>query len=220
MPTDSKMLDDFVRVGQEILSCDWAAHYGRHDIARVAPSPPGVGYAQPGFLGRDFRGLVFVGQNPGVGADRADVHRRWERAFRMWHDHGRVAAYLETFQFWQSDLNAWPVWTQWIKPILDRISLTEDHIGYLNLCKNATSTNTPPTARMYRSDWAWTRQQLDLLQPRVVVAGGLSVDRKLNTLWPSRSCMVLPQNRERSQSRAERDREADMLASDIRKALQ
>lgn len=219
MPTDSQMLDTFVRVGQEILSCDWASHYGS-DVARVAPSPPGVGYAQPGFLGRDYRRLVFIGQNPGVGADRADVHRLWERAFRTWHEQGTVAAYSEAFQVWRRDLNAWPVWTQWIKPSLDRISLTEDHIGYLNLCKNATSTNAPPTARMYRSDWAWTRQQLELLQPRVVVAGGVAVAKLLNTFSPTPPCIVLSQNRVRSQSQAERDRQADMLASDIRKALQ
>src|SRR4051794_11311804 len=113
------MLDDFVRVGQEILSCDWAVRYGT-DIARVAPSPPGVGYAQPGFLGRDYRGLVFVGQNPGVGADRADVHRLWERSFQTWHKQGTVAAYSEVFEFWRRDLKEWVVWTQWIKPILDR----------------------------------------------------------------------------------------------------
>lgn len=219
MPTDPQMLDSFVRVGQEILSCNWEAQYGP-DVTRVAPSPPGVGYAQPGFLGRDYRGLVFVGQNPGAGADRADVHRLWERAFRTWHQQGSIAAYSKVFEFWRHDLNAWTVWSQWIKPILDRLSLTEDHIGYLNLCKNATTNNKAPTTHMYWSDWTWTSQQLDLLQPRVVVAGGLAVADKLNTLWPAPSVMILPQNRERIQSRAERDREADLLAGKIRKALQ
>jgi hypothetical protein len=213
------MLDNFVRVGQEILSCDWAARYGP-GIARVAPSPPGIGYAQPGFLGRDYRGLVFVGQNPGAGALRADAHQLWKRVFRDWHEQGTVAAYSEAFRFWRDDLNAWPVWTQWIKPILERLSLTEDHIGYLNLCKNATTNNTPPTAHMYRSDWAWTRQQLELLQPRVVVAGGVAVDKRLNTHWPTPPFIVLPQNRVRSQSRAERARDVDELASKIWKALQ
>lgn len=218
MPTDSQMLDNFVRVGQEILSCDWAARYGP-DIARVAPSPPGVGYAQPGFLGHNYRELVFIGQNPGVGADRADIHRRWERAFRTWHEQGTVAAYSEVFELWRRDLNAWPVWTQWIEPVLDRLGLTEDHIGYLNLCKNATSSNTPPTAHMYRSDWAWTRQQLELLQPRVVVAGGVAVAERLDLHWPTPPFLVLSQNRERSQNQAARERQADALASELRSAL-
>jgi len=212
------MLADFVRVGQEILSCDWAAHYGP-DIARVAPSPPGVGYAQPGFLGRDYRGVVFIGQNPGVGADRAEVHRLWERAFRGWHDHGTVASYAETYQLWQSDLHGWTVWTQWIKPILDRLSLTEDHIGYLNLCKNAATGNAAPTTRMYQSDWAWTRRQVELLQPRVVIAGGVAVANRINMHWPAPPFIVLTQNRVRSQNQAERDRQADMLAREIRKVL-
>jgi len=213
------MLDNFVRVGQEILSCDWAAHYGP-DIARVAPSPPGVGYAQPGFIGRDYRGLVFIGQNPGVGANRADVHRLWKQAFQKWHEQGTVAAYAEVFEFWRRDLHEWIVWTQWIKPVLDRLNLSEDHIGYLNLCKNATSANTPPTGRMYRSDWEWTRRQLDFLRPRVVVAGGVAVFNQLSTLSPAPPAKVLSQNRERSQNQAERDRQADVLASAIRKALQ
>jgi hypothetical protein len=226
MPTDSQMLDNFVRVGQEILSCDWEVLYGS-DIVSVAPSPPGVGYAQPGFLGCDYRGLVFIGQNPGVGAGRSDVHRLWERAFRKWHDEGSVAAYSEVFQLWQRDLHAWDVWKTYIKPILDHLGFTEDHIGYLNLCKNATTGNNKPTARMYRSDWEWTGQQLKLLQPRAVVAGGKEVAIQLNRLWPAPSCLVRPQNRARARPGLsyaalcrERAHEADVLAGEIRLALQ
>lgn len=218
MPTDKRMLDEFVRVGRDILSCDWAAHYGP-DLARVAPSPPGVGYAQPGFVGRDYRGLVFIGQNPGVGADRTDAHRRWEQAFRTWHEQGTVAAYSAVFEFWRGDLREWTVWSQWIKPVLDRLGFTEDHIGYLNLCKNATLANTPPTTRMFQRDWAWTRQQLNVLQPRVVVAGGVAVAKLIDTFSPTPPCTVLSQNRVRSQDQAERDRQADMLAENIRRAL-
>jgi hypothetical protein len=229
MPTDSKMLDNFVRMGQEILSCDWTSYYGS-DFTRVAPSPPGVGYAQPGFVGRDYRGLVFVGQNPGVGAGRADEHRLWKREFQKWHDQGTVAAYTDVFQFWRRDLNEWDVWKTYIKPVLHHLGFTEDHIGYLNLCKNATTTNTSPTPHMYRSDWAWTRRQLELLEPRVVVAGGKEVAKQLNkrltTDWPAPSFIVLPQNRARARPGLtydalvrERAHEADLLANDIRKAL-
>lgn len=218
MPTDAQILDNFVRVGRNILSCDWAVHYGI-DVTRVAPSPPGVGYAQPGFLGGDYRGLVFIGQNPGVGADRADEHRRWERAFRTWHEQGTVANYLDVYEFWRGDLRNWTVWSQWVKPILDRVGFTEDQIAYLNLCKNATTGNAPPTEHMYQSDWAWTKQQLAFLQPRVVVAGGLAVAKRLNTYWPTPPFSVLPQNRVRSRPGHERARDADGLASEIGQLL-
>jgi hypothetical protein len=223
VPTDKQMLKTFVHIGQEILSCDdWAAHYGSSGNARVAPSPPGVGYAQPGFVGRDYRGLVIVNQNPSAGFGRDDVHRDWERAFRKWHNQGTVDVYLETFRFWQSDVHAWKVWTQWVEPILYRLRprLTEDHIGYLNLCKNATIPNKAPTERMYRSDWEWTGRQLTLLQPRVVVAGGKEVAKQLNTLWPAPPVKVLVQDRNRNQSGAVRASEANRLAGEIRKALQ
>ena len=80
---------------------------------------------------------------------------------------------------------------------------------------------------MYRSDWVWTRQQLELLQPKAVVAGGREVAGKLNKYWSAPPCMVHPQNRARARPGLtyaalcrERAREADVLASDIRKALQ
>lgn len=217
MPTDKQMLENFVHIGQDILSCNWATRYGHH-IARVAPSPPGVGYAQPGFVGRDYRGLV-VSRNPAVGTGRDEAHRLWDQAFRKWLDQGTVDAYLKVFQLWQRDFNEWGV-EKYIKPILELRNFTEDHIGYLNLCKNATISNIEPTVRMYKSDWEWTERQLKLLQPRVVVAGGVEVDRQLKRFWTSRSCRVLTQNRIRSQSRAELDRQAKWLADEILKELQ
>ena len=71
------LLREFIRIGQEIMRWDRREAYGA-DFSRVAPSPPALGLASPGFLGRDYRGLVILGQNPGLGARRGSEHRIWD----------------------------------------------------------------------------------------------------------------------------------------------
>ncbi|MDP6582333.1 MAG: hypothetical protein QF681_16895 [Vicinamibacterales bacterium] len=221
MPTNKRPLADFVSLGQEILRCDWTAHYGK-DASRVAPSPPALAYAQPGFLGGDYTGLVVVGQNPGVGADAfwEKRHRVWDPLLRAWRDEGTVSAYADFHRTWQTgDLPYWTVWWKWVEPVLSRISLNENHVAYLNLVKNQTSENRPPTVGMYDADWMFTRRQLDVLNPKVVIAGGLAVERQIRKHWPDAPFRLVSQNRIRSQSEGDAQRQAAGIAAEVAAAL-
>ena len=56
-----RLLQDFIDLGREILRWDRREAYGA-DWSLVAPSPPAIGLAQPGFLGEDYRGVVLLAQ--------------------------------------------------------------------------------------------------------------------------------------------------------------
>ncbi|HEX5480231.1 MAG TPA: hypothetical protein VFY79_10990 [Dehalococcoidia bacterium] len=220
MATDRRKLREFVRAGQEMLACDWTAHYGA-DVSRIAPAPPAIRYAQPGFLGDDYRGIVVVNQNPGVGdsPDRAKMHRIWDGELEKWLRTGTIQSYEEVFRFWQRDLSNWPVWKQWIAPILAPSGLDERNVAYLNLCKNQTRRNVAPTASMYWADWRWTRRQLEILRPHTVVAGGKAVADLLTRFWPEAPFKVVEQNRIRSQNNATRAQQASEIARTLAKAI-
>jgi len=220
VPTDQKLLRDFVTLGQEILKCDWRQHYGS-DFGRVAPSPPGIAYAQPGFVADDYRGVVLVGQNPGVGdtPDRARAHRVWDKHLEPWATGGGVEDYRAVLALWLRDLSNWAVWHQWCAPLLQRSGLTVQNIGYLNIVKNQTTKNGAPTARMYEADWRWTQRQLEVLQPRIVIAGGKAVGDVINRYWRNAPFEVVVQNRIRSQNSEARTRQARGISERIVEAL-
>lgn len=219
MPTDASMLREFISIGQELLRSNLAARYGS-DHARIAPSPSLV-FPQPGLLGDDYRGVVVLNRNPGVGANRSDLHRVWDRELEKWLRQGTSEAYRDVYSLWERDLAAWDIWTDWIRPALSRAGLTESNICFLNLFKCATPGNKPPTATMYRTDWAITKRQIELVAPSVVLT---STDAAIQLMksWPNPPFRLLVQNRARAragmdyaQLQAARRAEADAIAREL-----
>lgn len=211
---------EFIRLGQEIMRWDRQGAYGA-DFTRVAPSPPALGVASPGFLGREYRGLVVLNQNPGLGARRGSEHRIWDRLLTAWRDEGTIEAYDEAFMFYLADFRHVAVWRQWVEPVLDAAGLGAHAVAYLNLGKSVLRKNEPPRARdpIFEADWRWTRAQLDLLEPDVVLAGGKAVANLLSRYWPNPPFDVIVQDRARSQNKATRAARAREHGDRIRAAL-
>ena len=144
------------------------------DFSRVAPSPPALGLASPSFLGRDYRGLVVLGQNPGLGARRGSEHRIWDGLLTAWRDEGTTESYGKAFRFYLDDFQHVAAWRQWVEPVLLAADLSAHEVAYLNLGKSVLRKNEPPRSPdpIFEADWRWTRAQLDLLEPAIVLAGG------------------------------------------------
>ena len=217
---DTELLREFIRIGQDIMRWDRREAYGA-DWDRVAPSPPAIGLASPGFLGREYRGLVVLAQNPGLGAERGSEHRRWDRLLAAWRDEGTIAAYEEAFRFYLADFQHVAAWRQWVAPVLAAADLSAREVAYLNMGKSVLRQNEPPKARdrIFEADWRWTRAQLELLAPDVVLAGGKAVARLLNRYWPDPPFGVIAQDRARSQNTAARSARAREHGSRIKAAL-
>ena len=191
------------------------------DWDRVALSPPALRLASPGFLGREYRGLVVLAQNPGLGAERGSEHRRWDRLLAAWRDEGTIAAYEEAFRFYLADFQHVAAWRQWVAPVLAAADLSAREVAYLNMGKSVLRQNKTPKARdrIFEADWRWTRVQLELLAPDVVLAGGKAVARLLNRYWPDPPFGVIAQDRARSQNTATRSARAREHGSEIKAAL-
>jgi len=214
------LLREFIRIGQEIMRWDRREAYGA-DFSRVAPSPPALGLASPGFLGRDYRGLVILGQNPGLGARRGSEHRIWDGLLTAWRDEGTTESYGKAFRFYLDDFQHVAAWRQWVEPVLLAADLSAHEVAYLNLGKSVLRKNESPRSPdpIFEADWRWTRAQFDLLEPDIVLAGGKAVAKLLWQYWPNPPFAVVEQDRARSQNRATRAARARELGARIKAAL-
>ena len=217
-----RLLQDFIDLGREILRWDRREAYGA-DWSLVAPSPPAIGLASPGFLGEDYRGVVLLAQYPGHGEHRGAAHRRWDRLLSAWRDQGTLEAYRESFKFYLQDFQQVVTWSRYSAPVLRAAGLKPHDVAYLNLGKSPLVGNpasrSRPVLRILKADWHWTRKQIEVLDPRVVVAGGLEVERVLHRFWLAPPFVVIPQNRDRSQNKATLAARTGEIGRQIREEL-
>ena len=220
MAAEEQSLNAFIRIGQDIMRWDRRKAYGS-DYSRVAAGPPALSVASPGFLGHKYRGIVILNQNPGLGKLRGEAHRRWDGLLVAWRDQGTRQAYDATFEFYTRDFPQVQMWQQWVAPVLQAARLSVEEIGYLNIGKSVLIRNQPPRSGdvIFQADWSWTRQQLELLNPVVLVAGGRTVGALLDELWPSPPFEVVVQNRARSQNGQVRSQAAREIGERIRHTL-
>ena len=219
MTSNRKLLREFVQMGQEIMNWDRREAYGA-DWSRVAPSPA-IGLASPGFLGEEYADVVILAQNPGLGKGRDDAHREWDRLLNAWRDGGTIRAYRDAFEFYLEDFQQVAAWRNWVAPILDAAAISARSVAYLNLGKSVLRDNQTPKPQdpIFRADWHWTRAQLEMLEPIVVVAGGKAVADLLKDFWPNRPFQVIVQNRARSQNMATRVARAREIGTLIKREL-
>lgn len=191
-------LGAFIELGRDIIAFDRTRAFGG-DHRHVSLSP-GTSRAQPGFMGHTFSGTVIVGQNPGEGnfGTWAKDNRELDGLLGAWHEQGTLQAYDAAFSFFRRTFANSPGWHDWVAPILLAGNISLEHIAVLNLVKVPTRQNRKPTSVMYREDWQWTKKQLDLLTPTVVVAGGVEVHRQITRRYADPPFALHLQNRARA----------------------
>jgi hypothetical protein len=220
------LLEEFIELGRNIILFDRVTAYGT-DYKHVSQGPA-VSHAQPGFIGHDYKGVVVLGQNPGEGnfGTWEKDNRELEALLGAWLDSRGQAAYDRAFAFFVRSFDNSPAWRDWTGSILTSGRLSIENIAVLNLVKMATKKNRLPTSRMFDEDWKWTKDQLELLAPKIVVAGGKAVHRELGRLWPVQPFQLLLQNRARAipglrfdQLQRRRADEVETIGTAIRAAL-
>ena len=185
-------IDGFLLSAWRVSQCDRRKEYGPADyekrIHRLRPGDaPGApvrhgGAETPpdvGFVGENYRGVLFLGMNPGRGESRGPSERKYfaevvkfreaksERSAppigrRVLAEERRMALH-----------DPWPLHSLFMLPLLNRVSrlgkpLKYDQIVRLNVARSKTVV--APTDRMARICFhAHTREQIGLLDPRVIV---------------------------------------------------
>lgn len=214
---NAELLQEFIRIGQDIMRWDRQEAYGA-DWDRVAEAPPDLALPPPGYLGSAYRGVVFLDSNPSSAPERRIAHHRWDILFERWRDEGAVEAYHAVFEAYLRYFPTLPYWQQWIEPVLGVAGLGPRDICYLNLSKSVPRDNK--TSRgIFHADWPWTRKQLDLLRPAIVVLGGKGVGKLFKELWPDSPLRIVVQDRIRSQKNSARRAQARRIAREIEAAL-
>lgn len=220
-------LTAFIELGQRVIREAGSERYGSDSI-HVPEAPPACRFPQPGFLGREYAGIVIMNPHPGEGAHpgREPSHRRWDLALQRWLERGDEPSYETALRLWEADRASWgPVWTRWLAPLLDEAGVSVDQVAFLNLIKNQLRSNTsePVQRRLASRDWTFTSAQLALLKPRAVLAGGKFVGRVLNAKEPEPPFEVRVQSRARAihgvrgpERRALEERERSELAAWLR----
>ena len=213
---DTELLQEFIRIGQDIMRWDRREAYGA-DWDRVAEAPPDLAFPPPGYLGPDYRGVVFLDSNPSSAPERRAEHGRWDALFEKWRDEGTTEAYDAVFEAYLRYFPTLQYWQREVAPILRAANLEPRQICYLNLSKSVPRDKT--TKPMFQTDWPWTRKQLDLLRPAIVVLGGKGVGKLFKEFWPDPPFGVIVQDRDRSQNTATRSARAREHGSRIKAAL-
>ena len=211
------MLEDFIKLGRQIINFDYESAYGS-DYRRVS-TYPAVALPQPGFVGHSYKGVVILGLNPGEGAFRSwpELNREFGDLIQGWGRRADVATYNRVFSFFLGNFANSPTWDGWTRLVLEAASISVEDIALLNLVKVATKGDAKPTSKMFAVDWEWTRKQLDVLQPKVVVAGGVAVLEQFNRRWIGiPPFQVHEQNRRRSIPGPSRRQQAQLIAEAIR----
>ena len=211
------LLREFIRIGQEILRWDRREAYG-DAWDRVADAPPDLKFPPPGYLGPDYGGAVFLDCHPSSAPDRRVEHRLWDDLFRDWRDEGTAKAYSAVFEAYLRYFPTLRYWKQNVEPILNAAGLGPRRICYLNLSKSVPRGERIPKP-ILRADWPWTRKQLDLLQPAIVVLGGKGVHSLFSEFWPDSPLRVVVQDRRRNQTGIARQDQARRIARRIEAAL-
>lgn len=154
--------------------------------------------AQPGFLGAEYApgGLVFVSMNPGSGGDGMgpedlDQYRALE-SFR----NARDTDIGESFRNLNGELSrlmpTWKIYQRFVEPVLKFGDLSLSDAGYLNLLKWRTKERSGLN-RLYDLSWKdHTREQVELLDPGVVVVIGVDASRAFSQQYSVPTLFSIP----------------------------
>jgi hypothetical protein len=190
--TNERLREQFIRSAWEVSRCDRIAAYGESDydryIYRLKPtdapgSTEGLTPPDVGFLGRDYRGILFIGMNPGRGASRGPNEREYFRLVSAFRDAPNVAdavprgrsVFAEESRLVRED--PWHQYSSFILPVLTQASalsgldLGVETIARLNVARSKTVADSAGLSdRLAEICFlAHTPLQLALLRPRVVI---------------------------------------------------
>lgn len=180
-------VDDILQIArlwQRILNTDREALFGTQ-FNRLRNQNLGDAIAQPGYVGEryDQTRIMFVGMNPGVGPQEGlgpENLRQFEalQNLREAEEDNLVAAFIELTNVLTTIMPTWRIFQNFVEPILNCANLDFTEVAYLNLLKWRTERRNKSFNSLYDISWnAHTREQIEVLSPRIVIAIGISAGR-------------------------------------------
>jgi len=181
-------IEKAARLWQRILRTDTDRLFGKVYNARLlhrVESDIEIDIAQPGYVGLAYSGLVFLSMNPGNGSSNGlgEEDKRQYKALRQLRNAG-PGHVTQVFQELNNILfeitPTWRIYKMLVRPILSPAGWDLSQIAYLTLLQWRTSKSSGLN-RLYRICWnAHTREQLDLLKPKIIVVLGKGAWRTLH----------------------------------------
>lgn len=147
---------------------------------------------QPGLVGAHYRpgGILLLGQNPGndrtgKGLSREDCHQY--PLLEQLRDAPDTASALTASRDLMSTLISevmptWPIMRNVCLPLLALLRLELQDVAYINLVKFRTNTSKFKTA-IYKASWNLTSRQIELLEPKYIIALGIETHRRFMRLY-------------------------------------
>jgi hypothetical protein len=114
MMSKQEKLQEFIRLGQEIIGSDSGARYGLQWAGRIL---------QPGFMSLTRNPLLVLNFNPSQGdrftAARPNEVEAEREAYRIWAQDGTLEAYKRAYTQWLQRMQLWDTARKWVLPILE-----------------------------------------------------------------------------------------------------
>jgi hypothetical protein len=138
--------------------------------------------AQPGYVGSQYRvgGLIFVAANPG-GRTQDDLGATDTKQYKLLTQlrsagtRSRAGAFDELNRDLAVSMKTWGIYDMYVARILDGLPIRFSAVAFLNLVKWRTAGETMPRSLVGASWRAHTSDQLELLQPSLIISLGKSV---------------------------------------------
>jgi hypothetical protein len=180
---DSVLANQLALLWRRILRRDPQALFAPHN-GRLLRRHDGDDLAQPGFVGRHYTagGLVFVSMNPGGGerAGRGPGDRVLYQALRTLRDstgEGILPAFESLIDLLEKGMPNGRIFCNFVRPVLEYAGVRFSDVAYLNLLKWRTQSSRG-LKELYEISWRdHVMEQVSLLEPRLVVAIGVSAGK-------------------------------------------
>jgi len=174
---------------RETLRLDPEAIFGS-EAKRLLNRNWGDRVPQPGYVGINYRpgGLVFVSMNPGggplegLGQEDLKMYAALQR-LRDCNTAQASKSFAGLSGLLHEVMQTWKIYKVFVAPVLEYSGNEFSNTAYLNLLKWRTQKSSG-LRTLYKLSWEnHTRQQLELLQPSVVVAIGTDAGREFRRYY-------------------------------------
>ena len=178
------MIKKFYAISKEIVKCSDKQQCCKECSSMDTDSP------QPGFIGRNYQGIVIIGANPGTGGEREyyqQMNRKYYAMADSFANSNDISDYHKYLDFSADYMQSW---NQHLcnNKFRDFLDYDIEDIAYINIVKcRTTQTSSDVFANCgatvtYRCAEQYLLRQLDILKPKYIVGHWKTIGNTLERL--------------------------------------